>query len=84
MSETVIVALISLIGTLAGSLGGVLVSSKLTSYRLEQLEKKVDEHNGFGRLIPVMQSQIEALQAELSKLQTKLSKLQDLHTKRDE
>ena len=29
-----------------GSLGGVLVSSKLTQYRLEQLEKKVEVHNG--------------------------------------
>lgn len=36
----IIVALISLIGTLGGSLGGILVSSKLTAYRLQQLENK--------------------------------------------
>lgn len=45
MSETIIIALISLVGTLAGSLGGILVSSKMTNYRIEQLEKKVDKHN---------------------------------------
>lgn len=45
MSEAVIVSLISLIGTLGGTLGGILVSNKLTNYRLEQLEKKVNEHN---------------------------------------
>ncbi len=28
-----------------GSLVGIIVSSRLTSYRLEQLEKKVDKHN---------------------------------------
>ena len=28
-----------------GSLGGILVSSRLTSYRIEQLEKRVNEHN---------------------------------------
>lgn len=45
MSETIIVAIISLIGTLGGSGIGVLYSSKLTAYKLEQLEKKVDKHN---------------------------------------
>ena len=46
MSETVLVALIGLCGSGLGSLFGVLVSSKLTQYRLEQLEKKVQAHNG--------------------------------------
>lgn len=46
MSEGIIVALIGLGGSAAGSLIGVLASSRLTQYRLEQLEKKVDKHNG--------------------------------------
>lgn len=45
MSEPIIVALIGVLGSLLGSLIGVIVSSKLTQYRLEQLEKKVDKHN---------------------------------------
>ena len=45
MSETVIVALISLLGSLFGTFGGILTGSKLTNYRIEQLEKKVEEHN---------------------------------------
>lgn len=45
MNEGVLVALIGLGGSGLGSLIGVIVSSKLTSYRLEQLEKKVDKHN---------------------------------------
>lgn len=45
MSDTIVVALIGVVGSLLGSLIGVLVSSKLTQYRLEQLEKKVDKHN---------------------------------------
>ena len=49
MSESVIVALISLAGTLGGTFGGILVSNKLTNYRLEQLEKKVSEHNSLVR-----------------------------------
>ena len=45
MSETTVVALIGLLGSMAGSLGGVLVSARLTQYRLEQLEQKVQAHN---------------------------------------
>lgn len=46
MDGTVIVAIISLLGTLSGTFGGIVVSSKLTNYRIEQLEKKVEKHNG--------------------------------------
>lgn len=45
MTETIIVSVISLVGTLGGSLGGILVANKLTNYRVEQLEKKVEKHN---------------------------------------
>ena len=45
MSETVIVALLSLLGSLGGTLGGIALNSKLSNYRIEQLEKKVDKHN---------------------------------------
>ena len=41
MDSTVICALVSLVGTLGGSLGGIVVSSKLTAYRIEQLEHRV-------------------------------------------
>ena len=43
--EGIVVALIGLAGSAIGSLVGILTSSKLTSYRLEQLEKRVQAHN---------------------------------------
>ena len=43
MSDIVLVALISLIGTLVGSFAGILVANKLSNYRIEQLEKKVEK-----------------------------------------
>ena len=61
MDSSVLVAVISLIGTLGGSLGGILVSSKLTAYRIEQLEKRVAEHNNFARRMPVVEEQIKEL-----------------------
>ena len=45
MSDTIIVALLSLLGSLGGTLGGIALNSKLSNYRIEQLEKKVDKHN---------------------------------------
>ena len=41
----IIVAVIALLGTLGGSFGGIMAASRLTNYRIEQLEKKVDKHN---------------------------------------
>ena len=45
MTDTLIVAIISLLGTLVGTLGGIMATAKLSNYRIEQLEKKVDKHN---------------------------------------
>ena len=47
MEQDVLIALLSLAGTLPGTLGGILTSARLTNYRIEQLEKTVDRHNGF-------------------------------------
>ena len=45
MDTTITVAIISFLGTIIGTFAGIMTSSKLTNYRLEQLEKKVDKHN---------------------------------------
>ena len=45
MSETIIVALIGLAGSAIGAFAGVMASAKLTNYRIQQLEEKVNKHN---------------------------------------
>lgn len=65
----IIVGLLSLIGTTIGSLGGIVVSSKLTNYRLQQLESKVSEHNNFARRIPVVEEQIKVINHRLEDLE---------------
>ena len=72
MSSEIIVALISLLGTLGGSLGGILVSSKMTNYRLQQLEKKVAEHNNFARRMPVVEEQIKVANHRIEDLERKI------------
>lgn len=44
MDSETLVALLSLAGTIIGSASGVFVSNKLTTYRIEQLEKKLDRY----------------------------------------
>lgn len=45
MSDTIIVALIGLAGSGLGAFAGVMASARLTQYRLQQLEEKVNKHN---------------------------------------
>lgn len=45
MATEIITALIGLGGSAIGSIIGIIANSKLTSYRIQQLEKKVDKHN---------------------------------------
>lgn len=45
MTSEITVAILGLIGTLAGSFLGVVAAGKLTQYRLQQLEDKVNKHN---------------------------------------
>jgi uncharacterized protein (UPF0335 family) len=46
MDSSIITAILACVGTVIGSGLGVVASNKLTTFRLEQLEKKVDKHNG--------------------------------------
>ncbi|MBD5383946.1 MAG: hypothetical protein HDR72_02970 [Ruminococcaceae bacterium] len=65
----IIVAVLSLIGTLGGSLGGILVSSKLTAYRIQQLEEKVAEHNSFARRMPVIEERIGQMEHRIDRIE---------------
>lgn len=55
MSEVVIVGVLSLLGTLGGSLFGILAANKLTTYRVEQLEKKVEQHNSIIERVVILE-----------------------------
>ena len=40
-----IIDVISSLSGFIGAFGGILISTKLNNYRIEQLEKKVEKHN---------------------------------------
>ena len=74
MNSEIWVALLSLLGTLLGSASGVLAAARLTSYRIAQLEKKVERHNGFGEKIPVLEERIKVVNHRLSDLEETVGK----------
>ena len=68
MSDTVIVALLSLAGTVLGSGLGVIASQKLTQYRLEQLERKVQAHNNLIERTFILEGQMQECQHDIKDL----------------
>lgn len=66
MPTEVLIALIGLLGSAIGSLIGIVASSKLTAYRLEQLEKKVDKHNNLIERTYKLEEKAEILAEKIS------------------
>ena len=68
MEPTVIVALISFLGTVLGTFAGVLTGSKLTEYRIKQLESKVSKHNEVVERTFKLEGQVLELQHDVRDL----------------
>lgn len=68
MDSTIIVALISFAGTVVGTALGMLAGTKLTIYRIEQLEKKVQAHNEVVERTYVLEGQVTELQHDVRDL----------------
>ena len=61
MDNTVIVALIALLGTAFGSVAGILTANRLVVYRIEQLEAKVSKHNNLVERMYKLENQVEMI-----------------------
>lgn len=68
MPNELIIALLSLVGTLLGTFGGILAANKLTNYRIEQLEKKVEKHNNLVERMYNVEKQIAIDEEEIEHL----------------
>lgn len=64
MNEAILVALISFVGTLLGTAGGIVASGKLINYRIEQLEKKVETLGLLSARVPIIEEQIKSIKKE--------------------
>ena len=77
MSTEIIVAVIGLLGSVAVQFGGILVNSKLTTYRLEQLENKVNAHNNMVERIYKLEQENAVQDNRLAVADHRLSDLEN-------
>lgn len=76
MTEEIAVAILGLIGSGLGSVIGVIASSKLTLYRIEQLEKKVQAHNNLIDRMYRVESQEEVIEQQIKVINHRISDLE--------
>ena len=72
MSTEVIVALVAFLGTVVGSLGGVIASARLTTYRIEQLEKKVEKHNSVVERVTLVEQSTKSAHHRIDDIEDRL------------
>lgn len=61
MTSQIIVCLISLSGTLIGTFAGIITSTRLSNYRIEQLEKKVEKHNSVVERTAIIERDMKSI-----------------------
>lgn len=79
MSEVIIVAILSLVGTIVGSFGGIVTANKLVTYRIEQLEKKVEKHNNVIERVYQLEKQEAVMDEELKVANHRIDDLEGYH-----
>ena len=72
MTSEVLTALFSLAGTLIGSLGGILAAGRLTAYRLQQLEDKVNKHNNLIERVYAIEQHDAIIDVRIERLESEV------------
>lgn len=68
----ILTALIAFLGTLVGSLGGILAANRLTVYRIEELEKKVSKHNNLVERMFCVESSVKSAHHRIDELREEI------------
>lgn len=78
MEIEIIVALIGVLGSSIGSFLGILINSKLSNYRIEQLEKKVDKHNNLIERVYKIEQHEAVVDEEIKVANHRINDLEEL------
>lgn len=77
MEPTIIVGLLSLAGTLVGSIAGIMTANRLTTYRIGELEKKVDKHNSVIERVALLERDNTTQWKRIDEMHDDVEKLKD-------
>ena len=75
MDPTVLIAGMTLLGTLIGTFGGIITGSKLTNHRLERLEKTVEKHNNMIERVFKLEGRMNEAEHDLMDIKTRLNNM---------
>ena len=67
--ETNIIGVISVISSFVATFGGILVSSKLTTYRIEQLEKRIEKLADIAERVSLIEEKFKAVNLRIDALE---------------
>lgn len=79
MPTEITVALLGFLGTLAGSLLGILAANKLVNYRLQQLELKVEKHNNVIERVYLLERHEAVVDEEIKVANHRIDDLEEFH-----
>ena len=72
MTDSIVVAILSLVGTLIGSMTGILTANKLVNYRLKKLEEKVQAHNNLVERTYKLEGSVLECQHDIRDIKTRI------------
>ena len=72
MTGEMTIALLSFAGTLIGTLGGILAANKLTTFRIERLEEKVNKHNNIIERTYKLEGKVTELENDMQDVRKKI------------
>ncbi len=79
MAVEIVVAVITLMGSALGTFGGILINTKLTNYRLGELEKKVDKHNQVIDRVYKLESREAVIEEDIKVANHRIEDLEEYH-----
>jgi hypothetical protein len=79
LTEQIILTVISFLGTALGTLGGIIAANKLTIYRIEQLEKKVEKHNCVIERVYKLEKHEAVIDEEIKVANHRIDDLEEYH-----
>lgn len=79
MEIAAIVSLISVLGSALGTFAGIMVNSKLITYRISQLEKKVEKHNQVIDRVYKLEQQEAVIDKEIKVANHRINDLEEYH-----
>lgn len=79
MPTDIAVALIAASGSVIGTFAGIMINSRLTNYRIEQLEKKVDKHNQVIDRVYKLEKRDAVVEEEIKVANHRIDDLEEFH-----